>query len=290
MAINTFSLLRNTSDENRKIHTYAWFGAFFPLSLAIIVGNSIALAVFLRKTFRVKKSNYLLVNLTLADLLVGVSYAILSLMSVLASYDIFSTDINRHGNLAIETTFLLLSVNASIYTLAVISVERVLAVFWPFHHRLAKRWHYLTAIGLVWILSLLPILKYTFPHINWWHYFFYYCLLMTVLIIIFISYLSIWIKMKFFTKFRHCRTIQENSKLTKTLFIVTVVSLGTWLPETIWESVATLQEIPETKVNGMLHSILPLLVISNSFWNVIVYSVRMPEFRRELRLVLCKYL
>jgi hypothetical protein len=124
------------------------------LSFATVLGNSIALAVFLNKSFLVKKSSYLLVNLTIADLLVGVSGLIAEILlgTVLTSSTNWWKDTMSFH---IQAAMILFNVRSSILTLSVISIERVFAVFWPFHHRLAKRWHYFTAIGTVWFLSVI---------------------------------------------------------------------------------------------------------------------------------------
>ncbi|XP_031550636.1 neuropeptide Y receptor type 2-like [Actinia tenebrosa] len=224
-------VLKNTS-ENLEIYNewdYLWVRTGFPLAFAITVANSIALAVFVKKTFLVKKSSYLLVNLTVADLLVGISGIV---------HGAFILSSSQPDSLTLMAVTALFSF-ASILSLTVISLERVVAVFWPFHHRLAKSAHYFLVIAVVWfftVTQVIPIfLIHHFPQFFDIKQFLPYirgCIILlpaASLAIIVFSYLSIWVKLKFFTKFRHCRTIQENSKLSKTLFIVTVVSLATWL-------------------------------------------------------------
>jgi hypothetical protein len=258
------------------------------LSFAIIFGNSIALAVFLRKAFLVKKSTYLLVNLTIADLLVGVSYCIFGIFSA----PFGSNDSGKYTLFVVENSFIVLTTTASVLTLSAISVEKVFAVFWPFHHRLAKRWHYFTAIGFVWLFSVITfaactVLGYTVGLEKPVTLAILNAYALISLITILVSYLSIWIKMTLFTKFRRCRTIQENSKLTKTLFIVTLVSLGTWLPKMIID-LAFIDKIIIKGYSPISFLGALILLFSNSFLNLVVYLFRMPEFRRELRNMFCK--
>ncbi|XP_031564289.1 adenosine receptor A3-like [Actinia tenebrosa] len=246
----SFSGLQRNISENLEILTewnYLWLRVSFPLTLLITAGNTIALTVFLKKSFLIKKSTYLLVNLTIVDLLVGVS-----------------------------------------------AVERSLAVFLPFHHRLFKSSHYLIAIAVVWLLTVCGLVTIIIMVSNFFntakshHLPWLFTLSTPVLSLatMLASYLSIWIKLKFFTKFRRCRTIQENSKLTKTLFIVTLVSLGTWMPKTIQDNIYlhNIYDNPDV----ILYAILTSLLLINSLLNVIVYSFRMPEFRKELRNMFCK--
>jgi hypothetical protein len=144
------SIVGNMGDKVRpnsqsKMDCILYYRTVISFSIAITVGNAIALAVFLRK------SSYLLVNLTTADLLVGVSRTIAGIN--------FESEFNLSE--IFERFLIMLTTCISIVTLSVISVERVLAVFWPFHHRLAKRWNYFTAIGVV-----LAVFNYIFYNIN----------------------------------------------------------------------------------------------------------------------------
>lgn len=264
----------NTRSQQPQAYdiTNYWI-ALLPLGIVITVGNSIAVAVFLRKSFLVKKSSYLLVNLTIADLLVGVTGVVFGILIVSDSF------FNMTGTefIFLVTSVMLFKLLASLISLVVISFERVFAVFWPFHHRLAKRCHYFTAIAFVWFASVVisvifvvteGLMKKTQRN-N-----FLSPIFVASLILISLSYLSIWIKLTFFTKFRRCRTIQENSKLVKTLFMVTAVSLGTWLPECIGEFVEISQSL---KIAALT------ILQSNSIINIVVYLFRMPEFKKELK-------
>jgi hypothetical protein len=282
------SIERNISVEEKD---YVWSGTIFPLSLAIVVGNSIALAIFLKKSFLVKKSNYLLVNLTIADLLVGISGIIFAITNVTFIY--FSTNFAKLEVFKILAAVCMCNVSTSIFTLSVISVERVLAVVWPFHHRLAKRWHYLTAIGTVWLLSLITTTMYTLEFKKFGlgevgYAAVTYLFMVISLVTIFVSYFSIWIKMTFFTKFRHCRTVHENNKLAKTLLILTLVSLGTWLPKIIADIVIITYKLPQTELTSSLYMIMFTLLFCNSLLNLVIYTFRMPEFRRELKNMFCQ--
>ncbi|XP_031564292.1 melatonin receptor type 1B-like [Actinia tenebrosa] len=270
----------NIADKD-LIQSLSWLRKLLPLCILIVVANLIALAVFLKRSLLVKKSTYLLVNLTIADLLVGFSGVILEVL-----WKIFPSLEYTYMHM-IYGGFVVFSTSSSILTLAVISVERVIAVFWPFHHRLAKRWHFLTTIGFVWLLSVVAGITYSFfcraisnkrlsAEVN------YSIISVASLSTILASYLSIWIKMTFFTKFRRSRTIQENSKLTKTLFIVTLVSLGTWMPRTVADIVLLLEV--DTIVSKIeVYQVVYIVFLSNSFLNLAVYLFKMPEFTKELR-------
>ena len=269
---------------------YLWVRISFPLVFAITIANSIALAVFLKKSFLVKKSTYLLLSLTIADLLVGVS-------GIVHDAFILSQPPPSQSLTLIAVTSMFST--ASILSLTFISLERLVAVFWPFHHRLAKSVHYFVAIAVAWVLTVcLPtplLLMLHFPKVfhfekNVVHSRWIILVPCLSLAIIVFSYLFIWIKLTFFTKFRNCRTIQENSKLTKTLFIVTSVSLATWLPKTTTDSLKFLNLYDNMFMyeDSGQYVAITFLLFSNSFLNLVVYAFRMPEFRRELSYMFCK--
>ena len=274
-------------NEYGVLYDNLWLKCNLPVCIIIVIANFVALVVFLRRSFLIKKSTYLLVNLTIADLLVGLVLLLVSLCANTNECKLFSTP-----NAIITADILPLLVrSASVFTLSFIAVERTVAVFWPFHHRLAKRWHYFTAIGFVWLLATTRAVLYAF----------FYSIIkfkmraitivnitMTFnLVMIVCSYVSIWIKLTFFTKFRRCRTIQENSKLTKTLFIMTVVSIATLSPLMSADAALFYGGI-QVFSTPIVFPILFAILLCNSFLNVVVYWFRMPEFRKGLRNIFCE--
>ena len=112
------------------------------------------------------------------------------------------------------------------------------------------------------------------------------CGIIVILITISCSYLAIW----FYSK-KEIPGISQNSRLktkkrAKTLFIVTLLSVITWLPFALTEAHSQLVDHWTFKIGHETNSVLVIgrvLQLSNSFLNPIVYSFRMPEFRRSLK-------
>lgn len=71
---------------------------------------------------------------------------------------------------------------------------------------------------------------------------------------------------------------RRNKQLAKTLFVVTLFSLITWLPFVVVFSTHTI--IPN---NNVISPIYRCLQLANSFFNPIIYCFRMPIFRETLR-------
>ena len=170
-----------------------------------------------------------------------------------------------------------------------ISLERSDAISRPFRHRLIKRWVYVVAITVVWVFPVIVLV------INWFIEILYliayhlyimesYCLL--CLIVTFVSYTSILFKFRFGTHpQRHFAAALRQRKLTVTLFITTLVSLLVWLPYNIYLfvfwSIDIFNSLSLPEHVRLLLS-LRFLYYANSLVNPILYTIRMPEFKKAL--------
>ena len=111
-----------------------------------------------------------------------------------------------------------------------------------------------------------------------------YCLL--CLIVIFVSYTSILFKSRFGAHpQRHCAAALRQRKLTVTLFITTLVSLLLWLPYSIFVflswSTDILSSLSFQEYFDLKYSLI-FLFFANSLVNPILYTIRMPDFKKAL--------
>ena len=125
-----------------------WSVAILLESVAILVGNVVALRIFLRRKFIASKTCFLLINLTVADLLVGLwQTAILIVMKTVPP------PYRRGSPLEFIKFFIPI---VSLPALAVISVERAIAVFKPFRYRVLKKSRYCGVIIASWLIASVP--------------------------------------------------------------------------------------------------------------------------------------
>ena len=75
---------------------------------------------------------------------------------------------------------------------------------------------------------------------------------------------------------------EQTKKLAKTLYIVTDVSLITWVP---YEVLATIVQIDKDLIHFSLLSFSWSVTFLNSLLNPLEYALRIPEFRREVKLL-----
>ena len=211
-----------------------WLVVLSVASAAIVTLNIVTIAVFLKNRNLRKRSTYLLINLAVADMLVGV-------ISVLTHFYLLGVSCHLWKSISSEKWVIILFFSldflfpaSSLTSITVVSLERLHATFWPFRHRAIKRWAYGLIIAFIWIMAV--ILSNTLAAVNLfgeerkryfyiWSSFNGFCLL-----VISVSYVSILLKVRCGAQLQHHGAVSREGKLTKTLFIVTLVSLMMWLP------------------------------------------------------------
>ena len=263
--------------------------AFIVESFAIMIGNAIVIAVFAKNRQLRKQKFYLLINLAIADFLVGAIVAPWWVSHLARDFDLWKYKMNIQTVIAMRSIHMLLT-HASLFNLMMVSLERMYATLWPLKHRVLETPTYYVFIGLGWILPISPFFvalyfvkipkrKYELVSFIW---LFFICL---ILLIICISYVSIWIKIKYAHHPKHHVTTAQDRKLTMSLFIVTVVSLVTWLPFPVrYFIMFRFRSLPKTST---YYSFI-LLFFANSLVNPIIYSLRMPQFRQAALRLVCR--
>ena len=251
-----------------------WDICFGVLVTLIIAGNILTIWIFFKRR-RQKRSYSLLISLAVADLLVGIFAVPFCIKAVVSQgYAWFFVSISADIFTGIT----------SIYTLVVISLERMFAVGWPLRHRTVNYRVYVCAISIPWIIAAIFTTLVVLRILNMiGREHFFYCLVLIPgipLITICVANFVTWKKQK--SPFRNQNHIKREVKLAKTLALITRTSLFTWLPFQI------LNTLIELNITGKFHLFqLTLFIIkffqfSNSFVNVIIYPFRIPEFKRTL--------
>ena len=177
--------------------------------------------------------------------------------------------------------------------MTVISLERLNATFWPFRHRTIKKSVYWVLIIAIWLTTLLfcaLIMNYYYTHKLDYYYYAWGSFISICLLVICVSYVFIFVKLRFGNQPRHHGAANRERKLTVTLFTVTSLSLLLWLPYVIatflFFATNILSSFSEIALFRLLR-VSVVLLYANSFFNPILYTMRMPGFRRALK-VLCR--
>ena len=251
-----------------------WDICFGVLVTLIIAGNVLTIWIFFKQRRR-KRTYSLLMSLAVSDLLVGI-FAVPFYIKAVVSQGYTWYVISMGADVFTGTT--------SIYTLAVISLERMSAVGWPLRHRTVNYRVYVCAISIPWIIAAIFTTSVVLRILNITgrEYFFYYLVLIPgiPLITICVANFVVWKKQK--SPFPNQNHIKREVKLAKTLALITGTSLFTWLPFQILNILFALKVTQNFHLIELTTFIIKFLQFSNSFVNVIIYPFRIPQFKRTL--------
>ncbi|EDO35760.1 predicted protein [Nematostella vectensis] len=259
--------------------------SYAAVSVLIIAGNLLCLVVFLRTPqMRRKRAYYLLISLSIADALVGIS--LVEKIALEVQTPSYNINTNQLGSLLYY-----LASPCSLYNLAAISVERFIVTVFPIYHRTTGMGMYLALVGVPWLMGvtvlLLFILAYKVAVIP--HEVVTYSRITIVisLLIIIIAYTALALKLKYaelkINSSNPQAQVLRDRKLAFTLIIVTLFSLITWAPYGVYITVlAYCRDCKSRPYARELYLALNLLRYLNSGINVIIYMVRMPEFKRDV--------
>ena len=264
----------------------AWLSVIGIDAVAIVTLNALTIVIYLKERRFRKRSMYLVINQAVADMFVG-AIVFIFFWTLGGRCDCW-TIIRLSNPFNVVTNALRVVIEtASTINLAAISLERTHATFRPFKHRLVKKKIFGAAVAIVWItaglISTILVLELVEQDI---FAFLRYSVILFCLLVIVVSYSSMAIEIVCGSQLHHHVASRRERKLTKTLFIVTVASLLLTLPITIlriYELVVspTLRMIWGRTYIRLNYSLL-LLFLGNTLVNPVLYTFRMPEFRRAL--------
>ena len=266
-----------------------WLALFITISITIVTVNLLSIVLFITNRSLRTRAMYLVINLTIADMFVG-GFSSLYLL-LLLECDIWEIHLTLGLTIIIEFLCIWFPLT-SLTNIAVISLERMHATIRPFRHRLIKKWVYGVTIAGVWVLATMVNAMFiiTTRYRQYLIYGLYawqsYCCL--CLLVICVSYFSIVVKFLCGAHPQHHGAANRQRKLTVTLFIMTIVSLLMWLPFTVYcfhLSQSSIRKFLSFQELKRLDCFLTILFYMNSLVNPIVYTIRIPEFRKALLLL-----
>ncbi len=255
-----------------------WSLCFGLLATLIVVGNVLTIWIFLKQRLR-KRAHFLLISLAVTDLLVE----LLSLPLFIALSTILTSGRPYLLMWSVYQFTDILTGITSIYTLAVISLERMYAIGWPLRHRTLNFRVYVLAIVIPWMMAAVLISLRVMRNFTVFAFesFMYPLILFqgTPLLVICVAYCVIWRKQKSPTLGNQNHVARE-ARLAKTLFLILGASLLTWLPFQILNILTYFT--PTWYFPYFVIYIIKFLQFSNSLVNVIIYPFRISEFKNAL--------
>ena len=274
-----------------------WLAVLILECLAIVILNIITMIVFVKQRQPQRQSTYLIIHLSIADLLVGTVSGPLQIARSLIYCDLQNIpDSNNLWFIYLKFALLHLFSFTSLVNLVFVSLERLHATFRPFKHRFVKKWIYEVIITVIWLTTIAResvqiVLKengISNIYINSSLYLPFY--LISVFLIC-VCYILIVVKVRCSRHPHHhgAASLRER-KLTSTSLIVAFVSLLIWLPLIIYSILYSSQKFPKLSLHSFFHIRMTSLLIFliNSIVNPVIYAMRMPEFRASVSQIFCR--
>ena len=264
-----------------------WNAAFVIEITVVFLLNAFTLAIYTRNRHLRKRSTFLIINLTVADLLVGTVVGLLQILEP----DNLVRDLAFSWQSFVYWTLHELFLVASLANISLISLERLHATLFPFRHCLVGKRVYLTIILCSWSFALTLSSVIALLYLRASPAFVYVCAAHIFLIVLILTLSNAII----------ISTVKNNPlspnagpilsterKLTVTLFIVSLASsltilpwaISTVVPQRIWSKLCP-------AVISRIDSSFDLLYLFNSIVNPLIYAVRMQEFRKAVRNLFC---
>jgi len=265
-----------------------WMTVGLAESVAIVTLNLCTIIVFIRNRNLRKRSTYLVINLAVIDMFVGLVAAYILLYIPTINCNLWNWPSLGVGISYFIVVLMHLFVFGSFINITLIALERVHATFFPFKHRVLKNWVYRLIIAVVWVTSgLVTIAHMLLMHFDkvYFSNYLFITFISICLLIICVSYTSIVIKVRCGAQPQHHGATSRERTLTTTLLIVTVVSLLVYLPFVIVYYILLNIEILDSLSSSVpyhLTNTFLVLFFANSLVNPILYALRMPEYRSAL--------
>ena len=258
--------------------------------ILVVVGNLLTIVIFAKNKNVRKKYLLLVVNMAFADLFLGALSLPVYTYDVGYGFRLWTTFVgNLWTNKPILIYYFIVDTafsQASLISAVFITCERFYAIRWPFKHRTLSIQAYRIAIFLVWVLAFLISATLTGSGLLFSYKYIVFFRGPYTLILILITCgcnIGIWKKFqtgRVATSHQESREFQ-NKRLTKTLLIVSGLTLLAWLPLVLSNF---LMHVWFFHVPKRFYDMVNLFNYLNSFVNPIFYALRIAEFRRALAL------
>ncbi|XP_052830450.1 alpha-2Db adrenergic receptor isoform X2 [Octopus bimaculoides] len=278
------------------------------LMVCIIVGNFLVITVILRHKGMRTRTNLFLLNLALADLLVGTLMAPFTLITIISGKWIFGErfcNVNGFMNALCYIT--------SCHTLMYISVHKYFSITRPFSRFITiSRIFIMVAAAWIWAIfcatmtitgltsvcfkygtsqcgPLYPNERKSYIH----HTIIQVTVILIPLSVMAFTYISMYREIR-----AHTKRLQQNTRLRKdtilaqqkkvifTLFIVLACFVLCWMPYHIYSMYVSLNKSTRN-FNPIMNPIVYLFAYLNSACNPIIYALRSEAFRKGYQEILC---
>lgn len=272
--------MENSTVSSRKTpQAVLWATAYSLVSVLIIITNIVSIAAFVKTKPRRKHTHYFLINLSIADFMVG-AISVPLFVSYVIDPGVWSQGVMLR---MVYSSVDILSGLASVFTLAIVSVERLIAVSIPFKFRMIRKKTYFVCIAATWILSASVASMSIAFYLRVAKEGFYTVVILSLslsLVVTCFAYISIVFKVNRKNSAKGSKDMKLEQRLSITLLCVTAIFVFSWLP---FQIVFILVHFCKAcSLSPNIGFFIKLLHYSNSFMNTVIYTFRIPEFKEAI--------
>ena len=259
-----------------KAEGVAFSTAFIFSFLAIVIGNLLTIVLFAVNRNLRKRSLFLVINMAIADLMIGAASLPIYIYSVGLHHQLWT---GRYPiSLGIFSAILRIFLSqASLISAAFISGERFYAIYWRFKHRTLSIRAYHIIILTMWAMTF-PLTGLFGTSYFWISYrpvvYFWMSYISILIFIICGCNIGIWRKFRIGSIPSQQKRDSLNKRLTKTLLFVSILALLSWLPLGIFSCLSHFYNI---QIPWKYYYLASVVNYSNSFANPVVYALRIPD-------------
>ena len=277
------------------------FSGISCLIIAVIAtfGNGlIIMAVILDPLKKLRTPfNYLLVNLAVADLIMG---CVSMPLAVYVHYLEYEVKLEPLANNALRMSYFI-SGMASIISLIALSVDRYMAISRAITYRVFFTWKKCILITMIiWSISVaFPFLYFEIGAVN--YYFMFACVaILTGFLVLVVVSIQVQKLLRRQTRLMtsqlpsssskdfHLKRLQQEKRITRTYLIVLIWFVVLYLPGVVMVFMLYFWTTSDCVVRHILRDLQSVLISLNSCVNPIIYIVRLKTFKSSLRMLFCK--
>ncbi|XP_068712143.1 melanocortin receptor 4-like [Montipora foliosa] len=266
-----------TYDRSTRLNTM-WLAVYIPECVIIFLINSFTIITFARNHHLRKCTTYLIINLSVADLLVGAVSGPMHIYHTLTFESESGFGWKKFTVMYLDNIF----TNCSLLNLALVSLERLHATLFPFRHSRIMNLIYLKTVVCLWLLALIlaSAVSALFLTDAEAYSIVLASLGIIVLSTVIVSYIIIIFNVKRNAPPQLSGAGAADRKLTATLFVVTALSTLSILPWFFYCILGVRESNTlSTKALFNIYHSISVLFYANSFVNPIIYTLRMRDFR-----------
>ena len=265
-----------------------WLTVFIVEYAVTSIINGFTILTFARNRHLRKRTTYLIINLTIADFLVGTVSGPMHIYHIMTFKPGSGFGWGKFIVMFLDNLF----TACSLLHLGLLSLERLHATLFPIRHRLMLDWVYFRAVVCIWLLAIIPAsVAATFFLITpQGSKYVWTSLIIAVLFTAIVSYVMI-IALNVKRKVRPYSfgAVSSDRKLTVTLSVVIALSSLAFLPYFFYAVLEISTRLRGLSVEAQfgIQESFNVFFYANSFVNPLVYTLRMKEFRKATRVWCC---